>query len=332
MPDAPRLAHDPGMQMEHHQPSGGRSIGIKTIEPLAPQQVDLVDGPAAVEVDVVVVEVCIHPERVELPCFRRHLIGLLVVAPVADVANALRGKQVGGVRRLLEVRAGPTDRARARSLLDRLDRGADVLPLLVLRHADMDDAAARETVRDELSVALLALFDQERIVVGDRLIERQGGLDAVFVQHGEDAKDPDTIAVLVIAVAADVGKVRLVSGPHALGASQRAHRQRRISRHLPVPMLEVDDNREGDTGVARPVENGARYNGGPGIKVLVHAIASFCGHRFTPHGGTKRVNEPDIVASAQQPRTTIWRTTYHLPVSYPSPGIITISNMIPAGR
>src|ERR1700730_14706590 len=279
MPDAPRLAHDPGMQMEHHQPSGGRSIGIKTIEPLAPQQVDLVDGPAAVEVDVVVVEVCIHPERVELPCFRRHLIGLLVLAPVADVANALRGKQVGGVRRHLEVRAGPTDGARARRLLDRLDRGADVLPLLVLRHADMDDAAARETVRDELGVAILALFDQERIVVGDGLVERQGGLDAVFVQYGEDAEDPDTIAVLVVAVAADVGKVRLVSGPNALGASQRGHRQRRIRWHLPVPVLEVDDNGKGDAGVVRPPENRARNDRRPGIELLVHAIGALCGHR-----------------------------------------------------
>src|SRR5271155_3252170 len=56
MPDAPRLAHDPRMQMEYHQASGGRAIGVQAIEPVAPQQVDLVDGPAAVEVDVVVVE------------------------------------------------------------------------------------------------------------------------------------------------------------------------------------------------------------------------------------------------------------------------------------
>src|SRR3984893_9776204 len=104
---------------------------------------------------MVIVEVGTHPERVELPGLRRHLVGLLVVAPVADVANALRGQEVGGVRRLLKVGAGPTDRALARSLLDRLDRGADILPLLVFRHADMDDAPARETVRDELGVALL---------------------------------------------------------------------------------------------------------------------------------------------------------------------------------
>ena len=114
---------------------------------------------------------------------------------------------------------GPTDRAFAGRLLDRLDRGADVLPLLIFGHADMDDLPARQAMRDELGVALLALLDQERIVVGDRLIERQRGLDAVLVQHGEDAEDPDAIAILVVAVAADIGKGRLVAGPQALGAA-----------------------------------------------------------------------------------------------------------------
>jgi len=225
-----------------------------------------------------------HSERVELPGLRRHLIGLLVVAPVADVANALCGEKVGSVRRLLEVGAGPTDQALARGLLDRLDRGADILPLLIFGHADVDDAPARETVPDELGVALLALLDQERVVVGDGLVERQGGLDAVLVQRGEDAEDPDAIAVLVVAVAADIGKavVRRVSAPQSLGAAQRAHRQRRIGRHLPVPMLEVDDDGKGNAGIARPPDNGARDNGGPGIKVLIHAIASFRGHRSTP--------------------------------------------------
>src|SRR5712691_12153100 len=154
----------------------------------------------------------------------------------------------------------------------------------------------RETVRDELGIALLALLDEERVVVGNGLIERKGGLDAVLVQGGEDAKDPDTVAVLVVAIAADVGKVRWVSGPHALWAPQRAHRQRRTRRHLPVPMLEVDDDDEGDTGVVRPSENGARDNRGPGIKVLVHAVGSFCGHRSTPPAFVlnDRVSDYDI--------------------------------------
>src|ERR1700730_18227290 len=82
MPDAPWLAHDPWMQMEHHQAAGGGAVGVKTIEPLAPQQIDLVDGAAAVEVDVIVVEIGMYAKRVQLPGLGGHLVGLLVVAPV----------------------------------------------------------------------------------------------------------------------------------------------------------------------------------------------------------------------------------------------------------
>src|SRR5215471_12931194 len=158
MPDAPRLAHDPGMQMEHHQPADGDAVGIKTIEPFAPQEVDFVDRAPAVQVDVVVVEIRIDAERVELPGLGGHLVRLLVVAPVTHVADTFRRQEVGGVWRLLEVGAGTADRPCARSLFDRLDRGANVLPLLVLGHADMDDAPPRETMRNELGVALQPLF------------------------------------------------------------------------------------------------------------------------------------------------------------------------------
>jgi hypothetical protein len=89
------------------------------------------------------------------------------------------------------------------------------MPLLILGHTDVNNLAARETVRDELGLTPLALLDQKRIVVGDGLIERQGRRDAVLVQHRENAKDPNTVAVLVIAVTADVGKavVRWVACP-----------------------------------------------------------------------------------------------------------------------
>src|ERR671924_475751 len=89
------------------------------------------------------------------------------------------------------------------------------------------------------------------------------------------------IAALLVAVAADIGKIRLVPAPQPLGAAQRADRQRRIGRHLPVPVLEVDDDGEGDAGVVRPSENRARDNRGPRIKILVHAIGSFCRHSST---------------------------------------------------
>src|SRR5262249_22486193 len=160
---------DPRMQMEHHHASVIDAIRIEAVEPLAPQEVDLVDGPTTVEVDVVVVEIGMHTERIELPGSWRHLVGLLVIAPVADIANAFRGEEVGGVRCLLEVGAGPAYRALAGGLFDRLDRGPNVLALLVLRHADVDNVPARETVRDELGVALQALLDEEWVVVGDGL-------------------------------------------------------------------------------------------------------------------------------------------------------------------
>src|SRR6266446_4389406 len=274
MPDAPWLAHDPWMQMEHHQASGGGAVGVKTIEPLAPQQIDLVDGAAAVEVDVIVVEIRVDTERVEFPGLWRHLVGLLVVAPVAHVADTFGREEVGGVRRLLKVGAGPADRALAGGPLDRLDRGADVLALLVLGHADMDDAAAREAVRDELGVALLALLDQKRVVVGDGLVERQGWGDPVSVQHGKDAENPDPVAVFVVAVAADIRKevARRISAPQPLGTAKRAHRQQGAFRHLPVPVLQVDDDGERDAGVVRPPENRARNNRRPGIELLIHAI------------------------------------------------------------
>jgi hypothetical protein len=103
VPDAPGLAHDPGVQVKNHRPSRGRAVGVEAVEPFAPQQIDLVDRAAAVQVDVVVVEIGVDPERIELAVLRGHPVRLLVVAPVADVANAFFGKQVRGVRRLLEV-------------------------------------------------------------------------------------------------------------------------------------------------------------------------------------------------------------------------------------
>src|ERR1700689_2601789 len=60
VPDAPRLAHDPGMQMKHHQASRGRAAGVEPIKPVPPQQVDFVDGAPAVQMDIVVVEIGVY--------------------------------------------------------------------------------------------------------------------------------------------------------------------------------------------------------------------------------------------------------------------------------
>src|ERR1043166_9258079 len=70
MPDAPWLPHDPGMQVQHHQATGRHAVGIEAVEPLAPQQIDLVYRAAAMQVDVVVVEIGVDPERIELAGLR----------------------------------------------------------------------------------------------------------------------------------------------------------------------------------------------------------------------------------------------------------------------
>jgi len=98
-------------------------------------------------------------------------------------------------------------------------------------------------MRDKLGFALQAFFDQVGVVVGDGFVERQGRLDAILVQHCQDAKDADPVAVFVVAVTADIGKARLVTGPYPLRTAHWAHRERGTCRHLPIPMLEVDDDR-----------------------------------------------------------------------------------------
>jgi hypothetical protein len=112
--------------------------------------------------------------------------------------------------------------------------------------AKVDDLAARETVRDELGVTLLALVDQERIVVG--IIESQSWLDPVLVQRHEYAEDPDTVAIIVVAVAADVGKA--VSG----GFPVHSPRCPMVftGSGVPVPVLKADNDGKGYASVARP--------------------------------------------------------------------------------
>ncbi len=81
----------------------------------------------------------------------------------------------------------------------------------------MDEAAAREAVSNELGAALPPFGDEDRIVVGDRLVQRQRRGDPVLVQQIEDPENADPVAVFVVAPAADIGKLRLVAGPQPSG-------------------------------------------------------------------------------------------------------------------
>jgi hypothetical protein len=75
----------------------------------------------------------------------------------------------------------------------------------------MNDLPSRKAVSDEFSASFVAFLDQRRIVVGHRLIERQGRRYAIFVQHRQNTEDTDTVPILVVAVTTDVGEGRLVA-------------------------------------------------------------------------------------------------------------------------
>ena len=63
-----------------------------------------------------------------------------------------------------------------------------------------------------------------------------------------------------VAVAAYIRELRLVTGPHALGTTHRAYRHRSTVRHLPIPMLQIDDDRQGDLGALPPSQKRASDN------------------------------------------------------------------------
>jgi hypothetical protein len=162
VPDPPRLSDDPGVQVEHHHPPCRRAVGVDPVEPLAPEQIGLVDRPPAMEMDVVVVEIGVDAERIELTGLWGHPVRLLVIAPVADIADAFIGEQVRRVRSLLKIGSRPAYRPRAGHPLDCLDRGADVSAFLGFGHAGMDQASARQSVRDEFGAAFRSFLDKDR--------------------------------------------------------------------------------------------------------------------------------------------------------------------------
>ena len=70
------------------------------------------------------------------------------------------------------------------------------MAFILFRHANVDGPAAGMAMRDEFGVTPLALFDQERVVIGDGLVESQSGFDAVLVQRGQDPEDSNPVPVL----------------------------------------------------------------------------------------------------------------------------------------
>ena len=93
-------------------------------------------------------------------------------------------------------------------------------------------------------------LDQDRIVLRHRLIHRHRRCDAVLVEHIEHPEDAHAIPVLVIAVPADIGEPAATE-PQAVALAHWV-----CGRHLPFPVLQVDDDGKSDASVVGPGENG----------------------------------------------------------------------------
>src|SRR5947209_6830561 len=93
MPNAPGLAHDPWVQMQHHQPPGDGTIGVEAVEPPAPKPVDFVDMPPAdspgKSVDAEVEEDEFHNHAVLVEDDENENnsdpVAIFLVAPAADI-------------------------------------------------------------------------------------------------------------------------------------------------------------------------------------------------------------------------------------------------------
>ena len=266
--DAERLADEPGVQVQHQQPPVGGPLVVQGLEGLLDHLPIPVDINAPVPQGIDIVQRQRDGQGVQLALGDFQGIGLLVVDPVADIADARLGQQLRRPCGLPRLRAQPADGGCAGGAGQGFHGGLDVVPLLLLRHPAGDHAVDGDAVRDDLAAAAQAMAHQERIVLGGEGIHGDRRLDAVPVQHIQDAEDADAVAILAMRPGGDVGE-----GARAIAAGEVGQLVA-AGRAAPFHVLEGDDDAQGHAGVPRPSERrAAGIQGRPVIMVVVHAIA-----------------------------------------------------------
>ena len=204
--DAMRLPHDVRMQRDAHDQRAIRGLRVNAVE-VVDDHLGEFRRLDRVAVGHRVVDIHLVRDRDQAAAAHAHRERLIVVVPVAVIFDAGLGHEVGRV-----VREGRRGREPSRELaagvpaigLDALlDRGA----LGVLRHVPVI-ARVVEAVRHHVPLAALVRFQDLRIVVEHREIERGGAADAEVVHDVEHAPEADAVAVVAQAVAQHVGMWR----------------------------------------------------------------------------------------------------------------------------
>ena len=115
--------------MQHQQPAGSGAVAMEHVEALDQEPLAAIDRHASFPRHMDVVELQHDGQRDEFAAGGLHALPLLVVDPVADVADAGLGKDLRGTRGLPVLRTQPAGRGCAGGLRQRLDGGGDVIAL-----------------------------------------------------------------------------------------------------------------------------------------------------------------------------------------------------------
>jgi hypothetical protein len=186
------------MQRNRHHAAGLRALAVEHVEGAADHLLELVGGEQEALVGRLVVGLLRVGYRDQpAPAVEVHDVGLIVVAPVADVFATLRRQQVERVPGLLQAGAKPPLGRRAGRPRDGLEGALDDLRLLAGRRL-VEAARVALVVAHPLPLPLLALLDDDRMAVAEVAVERDRAADAVAVEHLHQAPHADAVAVVAV--------------------------------------------------------------------------------------------------------------------------------------
>src|SRR5579883_3264488 len=136
-----------------------------------------------------------------------HDIGLIVVAPVAHISAALRGQEIERIPGFLQSRTEPAFWPHPGGAFDRCEGAFDDVSLFARRRV-IQPAGIAFVMAHPFPSALVALLDDDRMVIAQQAVERDRGADAVAVQHLHHAPYADTVAIIALGPHHDIGDLR----------------------------------------------------------------------------------------------------------------------------
>ena len=173
-----RVADQERMQADRHHPAGLGAVLVEHIELVADHLAEPLRALVQAEQRRNVVDLRRIGHRDHRALLHLHRIGLLVVHPVADVFDAVLGKDIERAHGLAQRRAEPAARRLADALGDGRHRFLDQRALLGLRLL-VDQDGIGDAVPHPFPAELLALLDDARIFAANVGVERHRAAHAV---------------------------------------------------------------------------------------------------------------------------------------------------------